>query len=187
MIKNSLFLILIIWLISCSKGANDVYFNKENGQHQEAYFTILGYGYPNIARHELMDGISEKWKIKHLAVVDCEVTKELMDSIDLENKKTYAAIEKKYGKDWKKRYEKDLDDFAMKKVDIMDVLITNKPFRDQLKKCNIEIDVVDKDVKQLSNSEIYEVIVYGYDKNNNKTDCCTLHVDTKNRQVNLIK
>ncbi|WP_106917584.1 hypothetical protein [Chryseobacterium aurantiacum] len=56
-----------------------------------------------------------------------------------------------------KRDEKDLDDFAMKRVDIMDVLITNKPFRDQLKKCNIEIDGVDKDVKQLSNSEIRNI------------------------------
>ncbi|MEG0925261.1 hypothetical protein [Chryseobacterium sp.] len=69
----------------------------------------------------------------------------------------------------------------------MDVLITNKPFRDQLKKCNIEIDGVDKDVKQLSNSEIYEVVVYSYDKNNKRIDCCTLHADLKNRTVDLIK
>lgn len=69
----------------------------------------------------------------------------------------------------------------------MDVLIANKPFREQLKKCIIEIGRVDKEVKQLSNSDRYEVAVYGYDKDDNRLNCCTLHVNTKNRTVNLIK
>lgn len=75
----------------------------------------------------------------------------------------------------------------MKKSDIMDVLITNKPFREQFKKCDIEIDGVDKEVKQINNSDMYEVAVYGYDKDDHRINCGTLHVNTKNRTVNLIK
>jgi hypothetical protein len=185
--KSFLFAWLATGIVSCGKGSGIPSFKEEKIQSKDAYFKVLGYGYPNTGRQELMEGISEKWKIKHLDVAGCAVTQELMDSIDIENKKTYAAIEKKYGKDWKIRYEKDLDDYAMKRVDIMDVLITNRLFREQIKKCNIEVDGVDKEVKQLNNSEVYEVKVYGYDENNRKNDCCTLHVDTKNRKVNLIK
>jgi len=42
-----------------------------------------------------MEIISEKWKIRNIEAAGCEVTKELMDNADAENKKTYAAIEKK--------------------------------------------------------------------------------------------
>ncbi|AZA83894.1 hypothetical protein C1637_13310 [Chryseobacterium lactis] len=160
---------------------------KENNKFQDtSYYTILYYGYPNTSRLELMEMISEKWKIKHIEAAGCDVEEKEMIKIDRQNKKTYAAIEKKYGKDWKVKYEDDLQNVAMKKVDIMDVLITNKTFRTQLEKCNIEIDGVDKDVKPLNNST-YEVKVYGFTQDNKKIDCCTVNVDLINRTVNIIK
>ncbi|REC50085.1 hypothetical protein DRF67_00630 [Chryseobacterium pennipullorum] len=134
-----------------------------------------------------MEMISEKWNIKHKEITGCIVDERLMRTTDRRNKKTFAAIEKKYGADWRIRYEEDILDAAVKQVDIMDVLITNTPFRDQLKKCNIEIDGVEKEVRLLSNSDLYEVFVHAYDQNYRKTGCCTLHVDTKNRKVNIIK
>lgn len=188
MIKSFIFLILMIGLVSCTtKNKSSVaYLQDVKASQDSSYYTILHYGYPNTSRLQLMEMISEKWKIKHKEAGGCDIDSQSMSTIDHKNKKTYAAIEKKYGKDWKIRYEKDLEDAAMKQVDVMDVLINNKPFRDQLKKCNIQIDGVDKDIKKPGNSEIYEVVVYSND-GNKRTDCCTLHVDTGKRTVNLIK
>ncbi|WP_347219858.1 hypothetical protein [Chryseobacterium sp.] len=186
MIKNLLLGILMITATSCDKGGKGTS-EKGQKQSQETYYTILSYGFPNMERRRLMEGVSEKWKIKNIDVAGCEVTQELMDSVVVENKKTYAALEKRYGKDWEIRYEKDMEAFVMKQVDIMDILIVNKPFREKLKSCNIEIDGVNKDVRQIRNSEVYEVTVYDMDKNYKKIICCTMQIDTKNRTVNLIK
>ncbi|WP_284461116.1 hypothetical protein [Chryseobacterium sp.] len=176
---------LIIALVSC-KVKNTNAFLKENTTAQDSsYYTIVSYGFPNSERLALMEMISEKWKIKYIEAAGCEVTEELIDNADVENKKTYAVIEKKYGKDWREKYEKDLEDAAMKQADIMDILITNKTFRVQLKKCNIEIDGIYKDVKQLKGSAIYETTIYGYDEENKRINCCTVWVDTKERTIKI--
>lgn len=186
MIRKFLFGALMLMVVSCNQGRGNAS-GKEKDKTEDVYYTILGYGLPNMERRRLMDGISEKWKIRNVDVAGCEVTQELMDSVAVENKKTYAALEKKYGKDWEARYEKDLEAFAMKQVDIMDILIVNKPFREKLKSCNIDIDGVNKDVEQIKNSEVYEVTVYDIDKDYKKRTCCTMQVDTKNRTVKLIQ
>lgn len=185
--KNLLLGILVIITASCEKGSHNMLAKEEQNQSKDEYYTILGYGMPDMERQRLVEGISEKWKIKNIDVAGCEVTQELTDSVAAENKKTYAALEKRYGKDWKVRYEKDIEAFIMKQADIMDILIVNKPFREKLKSCNIEIDGVIKEVKQLTNSEVYDVTVYDFDKNYKKIICCTVQVNTKDRTVNLIK
>lgn len=101
-------------------------------------------------------------------------------------KKTYAAIEKRYGEGWKIKYDKDIEGFAMKKIDVMDVLITNKLFRDELKKHNIAIDDVDKDVKELED-EVYDVVVYNEKLKAENKECFTVSVNIKDRTVNLIR
>ncbi|WP_353145983.1 hypothetical protein [Chryseobacterium sp.] len=185
MTRRILFLMLMISMVSCT--TKNVLTGENSISDDTSYFTILHYGYPNIERLMLEEVISEKWNIKHKAAAGCVIDGRLKRKIDKKNKKTYAAIEKRYGKDWKLRYEKDLEDAAMKQVDIMDILITNKPFRAELEKHNIEIDGVDKEVLQLNDPDTYEVEVYGFNSSNERVNCCTLHVNTKNKTVYLIK
>lgn len=151
------------------------------------YYSILGYGLPDMDRQILSYGISEKWKIVQLDVAGCDVTQELMDSIAVENGRTYAALEKKYGKDWEARYEKDLQDFALKRAEVIDVLMTNPIFRKKLRQCNMAIDRVNKDIIQLDMPGLYKATVYSYDKDFNRTDCCKVEVDLNKRTVNLIQ
>ncbi|WP_150114804.1 FEKKY domain-containing protein [Chryseobacterium sp. IHB B 17019] len=150
------------------------------------YYWIYTYGLPDMDRIEAAEGISEKWKIKYHAVGGCLVDDKLIKTVEARNRKTYAAIEKRYEKGWKEKYNKDSEDFMMKKVDVMDVLITNKLFRNELKKYYIEIDDVDKDVKEV-NDNLYKVVVYNKKLNAENKECFTVDVNTKNRTVNLIK
>ncbi|WP_326983780.1 hypothetical protein VUJ46_04360 [Chryseobacterium sp. MYb264] len=174
--KKLSFLFLLILMFSC----------KEEGSYRGGYYWIYTYGYPRMDFHEAADGISDKWKIKYHSVSGCMIDKKVMDSVDAENKKTYAAIERRYGKDWRQKYDKDIDDFMMKKVDVMDVLITNKLFRDELKKYYIEIYDVDKDVKELGDN-LYKVVVYNQKLKAENKECFSVNVNTKDRTVNLIK
>ncbi|WP_131701461.1 hypothetical protein [Chryseobacterium sp. FH2] len=158
----------------------------KKGSYRGGYYWIYSYGYPRMDFYEAAEGISEKWKIKYHSVSGCLIDQKLMDSVESENKKTYAEIEKKYGKDWRKKYNKDIDGFMMKKVDVMDVLITNELFRNELKKYYIEIYDVDKNVKELSD-DLYEVVVYNEKLKAKNKECFTVSVNTKDRTVNLIR
>ncbi|GAA4166469.1 hypothetical protein GCM10022217_40320 [Chryseobacterium ginsenosidimutans] len=176
MLKILSFLLALMLTFSCEK--------KEGTMiHEDGYYWFLSYGYPNFQRIKLEDGISEKWKIKTIRVAGCVITEELMDSVRIENKKTNVALQKKYGKNWEKDYEKDIEDFTMKQVDIMDILITNKMFRKKLASYNIEIDDVEKDAKELDRHDFYKVNIY----KDYSTIAFTVNVDIKNRTVNLIK
>lgn len=159
---------------------------EEEGTYSGGYYWIYGYGLKDMQGEEATQGISEKWKIKHVAVGGCMIDSELEKKVSAKNKATYALLEKRYGKDWRVRYEKDINEFILNKVDIMDVLITNKLFRNKLKDYNIEIDGVDKEVKELNDHGLYEVVVFNNNLKYENKECFRIQVDIKNRKVNLI-
>lgn len=178
--KVSGFLLIIMTvLFSCKK--------EDQGSHYGEYYWIYTYGYPRMEFFEAAEGISEKWKIKYHAVSGCMITNEEERAVNTINKRTYAAIERKYGKGWRSAYDKDMQDFAMKNVDVMDVLIRNKLFRDELKKHYIEAYNVDKEVFELNNEGEFKVIVYNNELKYENKECFRLAVNTKNRTVNLIQ
>ncbi|WP_415327492.1 hypothetical protein [Chryseobacterium sp. MMS23-Vi53] len=176
MLKRLFFLFLLMLIFSCK---------KEEGTYVGGYYWIYGYGLKNMEGEEATEGISEKWKIKYADVGGCTIGYDIQKKADALNKKTYAAIAKRYGKDWEKKYDKDLENFMMKKVDVMDVLTTNKLFRDELKKYYIEIDDVDKNVKELNN-DLYKVVVYNQKLKAENKECFAVKANTKDRTVNLI-
>ncbi|WP_151457979.1 FEKKY domain-containing protein [Chryseobacterium indologenes] len=185
MIREILLLVLMLSMISCTTTKELTEENNIPGDG--SYFTILYYGYPNTERLILAESISEKWKIKYEEAAGCAIDGKTERKIEDKNRKTYAKIEKKYGEDWKIKYEKDIIDAGIAQADIMDILITNKTFRAEIEKHHIEIDGVDKEVWPLKESGAYQVKIYGSDEKNEEINCCTFHVNTKNKTVYLIK
>ncbi|GAA5101288.1 hypothetical protein GCM10023210_40750 [Chryseobacterium ginsengisoli] len=135
---------------------------------------------------EATEGISEKWKIKYADVGGCVVSSDVEKKVDSLNKKTFDAIARRYGKNWEEEYEKDIEDFMMKKANVMDILITNKLFREELKKYFIEIDDAEENVKELNN-DLYKVVVYNQKLKAENKECFSVTVNTKDKRVNLIK
>ncbi|MGL6125494.1 hypothetical protein [Chryseobacterium artocarpi] len=172
------FLSIIILLFSC---------NKEDDGLNNGYFWLYGVGLKNMYGEEAINGVSEKWKIKWIDAGGCTIDYETFKKIINTNKKTRAAIESKYGKDWDVKYNKDLEDFRVKRVDVMDILIVNKLFRNKLRDHNIPIDDVDKEVKELNDKGQYEVAVINPKLKYENNICFRVNVDTKDRTVKLIK
>ncbi|WP_449386648.1 FEKKY domain-containing protein [Chryseobacterium antibioticum] len=176
-VSGFLFVIMIL-LFSCK---------EDEGSYHGGYYWVYGAGLKDMDRGEAVEGISEKWKIKSIDAGGCTIDGDITNKIKAANKKTFAAIEKEYGKHWMAAYDKDLHDFAMKKIDVMDVLITNKLFREELKKHYIEVYNVDKKVFELNNEGEFKVIVYNNELKYENKECFRLAVNTKNRTVNLIQ
>ena len=177
MLKKLSFLFLLMLIFSCK---------KEEETYVGGYYWIYTYGLSSNDDVGAVEGLSEKWKIKYHSVSGCMVDAKTIKEVEAKNKITYAVIEREYGKGWQERYYKDLEGFMMKKVDVMDVLITNELFRDQLKNYYIEIDDVDKVVKELD-EDLYRVVVYNQKLKAENKECFSVNVNIKNRTVNLIK
>jgi hypothetical protein len=69
----------------------------------------------------------------------------------------------------------------------MDVLITNQFFRNELKKYNIEIYNLDKEVLALNDKDDFQVVVYRNELQYENKECFKVAVNIKNKTVNLIK
>ncbi|MDW9378950.1 hypothetical protein [Chryseobacterium sp. JV558] len=178
MTKFFSFLLIIAVISSCK---------KEDDGLRNGYFWLYGSGLKDMYGEEAANGISEKWKIKTVDAGGCVIDGELEKKINRANKRTLAAITKKYGKGWEAKYHKDIQDFAMRRADVMDVLIVNKLFRNKLRDCNIPIDDVNKQVKELNDQGEYEVAVINSNLKYENKECFKVAVNTKYRTVNLIK
>ncbi|MEJ5104158.1 FEKKY domain-containing protein [Chryseobacterium sp. MYb328] len=172
------FLLIIIMLSSCK---------KEDGSLHNGYFWIYGSGLIDMYGQEATNAISEKWKIKQVHVGGCVIDNETEKKIRVANKKTLAAIAKKYGKGWEAQYDKDIEDYAVKRDNVTDVLLVNKRFQNKLSNYNVSFDDVNNEITVLNDPEQYEVTVVNPRLKYENKICFRVKVNTQNRTVNLIK
>ena len=172
------FLLIIIMLSSCK---------KEDDRLRNGYFWLYGAGLKDMYGEEATKAISEKWKIKWVDAGGCTTGYETLKEIADANKKTLAAITRKYGKDWEARYDKDIEEYAMKRADVMDVLIVNKLFRNKLRDYNVSFDDVNNEITALKDPGKYEVTVLNPELKYENKICFRVNVDTQSRTVDLIK
>lgn len=85
------------------------------------------------------------------------------------------------------RYDKDVEDSRMKRVDVMNVLIVNKLIKSKLRDHNIPIDDVNKEISELSDHGYYEVAVINPKLKYENKICFRVNVKPQNRSVKLTK
>src|SRR5688572_30391424 len=115
-IISFLSLITIVFLCCDSKSQTG------NNNKKLVPYTILVYGLPNFERQNAEGVIARKYGIRFYGVAGCVITQEFEDSVEKENKPVYAAIEKKYGKDFWKRFEKEVDKEFVKEQEVKELL-----------------------------------------------------------------
>ena len=169
-------LTIFFFVISCQK--------NEKKTMNDGYYRFLTFGMPDFNEYIIKKKVDEKWNIKYISVAGCVVTEKLLDSIKIENQKTNSALEKKFGKDWKKLYEKDVQNIVTLEVDIMDILITDNAFKEKLRKCNIRIDDITKVVTPMKNSSIYKVDIL--EPQIKRKICFAIEVNIKTRTIKLM-
>ena len=72
-------------------------------------FRLLTYGLPNFEREDAKKVIAHKWSIDFYGVAGCVVDQELIDSVARENKIQDDRITASYGKQWKDKFEREVD------------------------------------------------------------------------------
>jgi hypothetical protein len=78
-------------------------------QSTKPILRLLTYGLPNFEKQNSKNVVSKKWGIEFYPVAGCIVTDELEDSVKEENGKVEPLIAKKYGKNWRDKFYKEVD------------------------------------------------------------------------------
>jgi hypothetical protein len=81
---------------------NDEVNHPKTNLAEDGSIRILTYGLLNMNWLHVANEVGERYAISYYPVASCIVSKELMDSVAIENKKAYKIIEKRLGKDWQK-------------------------------------------------------------------------------------
>jgi hypothetical protein len=72
-------------------------------------FRLLTYGLPDWDRENASTIVQNKWGIEYHAVAGCMVNQGLEDSVKKENDKVEKLIETKYGKNWWKKFDTEIE------------------------------------------------------------------------------
>lgn len=161
------------------------------GQNKSAKrtFRVLVYGLPDFERQNAQNVIAEKWGIEFYPVAGCTVSQELQDSVEQENKKVDPLIERKYGKDWYKRYDKEVNaEFEIeKKVSAqIDKLNYIRKKQTEMEKEGNGLHYI---MSPVSNSTKYNVSIEGWGKWKGEDEWLTYYklvVDYKTKTVKLL-
>jgi hypothetical protein len=152
-------------------------------------FRLLTYGLPNFEKQNSENVVAQKWRIEFYAVAGCVVTQELEDSVDKHNKTIEPLIEKKYGKNWRDKFYKEVDaEFETEKkvTALIDQLDYIKKRQADMEKEGNGLQYI---MTPVANSTKYNVLVQGWGKWKGEDEWMTYYgllVDYKTRSVKLL-
>lgn len=130
--------------------------------------TILVYGLPNFERENAENVIAQKWGIVYYAIAGCVVSEEMVDDAEEHNKKVYTRLERKFGKGWEIKFEKEVDEefrkeqLVLKTVEHIDYIVKKNTA------LGLEGNWLHYCLEPDKNPEEYTVSVEGWDKINNE-------------------
>jgi|WetSurMetagenome_2_1015567.scaffolds.fasta_scaffold01666_3 hypothetical protein len=153
-------LILINLLLILSYCTNNAPSHITTGDTK--FIKVLSYGYPTVDYYQ-RNKVAKKYGYSIIPVAGCEVSQMLIDSVKILNEIAYNEIEKINGKDWREKYEIDVENEFK-----LDTLIINEVEKlDFIMKKNNELSQSNNGlhfhVDSILENEIYRVNVSGYD------------------------
>lgn len=181
-----IFLFLLFLFSTLFSNGQPVGNSKTN---KEKPIRLLTYGLPNFKMQNAENVISAKWGIQIIGVAGCDVSEAIEDSIQKENLKAEELISKKYGKDWRTKFNSEIEDeFKLEEIAIS--LVAKKSYV-EAKRVELIKDGngLDYSLSIIDKKTIFNVSVCGWGKVDGKSEWVIYYkflVDYKKKKVKLI-
>jgi len=183
---SNLLIILSILVQSCNEQEKKVDSFKTDND-----YTLLTYGLPNMERQNSRNVIAEKWEIKFKSVAGCMVSEELVDSVKTINDRVDKNLEKKYGKYWNEKFEKEIDEEYEREKQITAILDKVDFIRKRDEQMGKEGNGLDYYMTPIKNSPTdYDVSVEGWSTIKNKdmwVSYYRMRVNCKTKKYKLLE
>jgi hypothetical protein len=177
-------IILLILLTACQQEST----NKKQLDKGEKLRLLTYGGPPDLeCRVNAKNVVADQWGLEFVSAAGCEVTDELVDSVDRHNKKVEALIEAKFGKSWQDTFDKEVNEERRKQKVIYDLLDNEKIILDKQKALEKEGNGLHYLFKKRNNGT-YIVRVSGWGKIKGKDTYVSYFryvVDIEKKQVKL--
>ncbi|MCD2424925.1 hypothetical protein LQ567_19230 [Niabella pedocola] len=152
-------------------------------------YRLLVYGLPNFSRQNAEDVIAHKWGIEFYPVGDCTTPQEIADSAEKHNTAVKALIAKKYGRQWNKRFDEEVNAEFARQRQIIEWIES----LDYVKKKKAEMEANEEIffnlLTPIPHTYKYDVQIRGWEKHNDDDVFYRFYrfeVDYKNRRVKLV-
>jgi hypothetical protein len=148
-------------------------------------FRLLTYGEPS-SKKETYEFVGQRWGIEFYPVAGCVVTQELIDSVKYHNQEIESLIIKKYGVDWKSKFDNEINaefenqNTVIALVEETDFIKNNKAL------LQLENDQIIYRLTPILNTSKYHVIIPGWISIQGKKEWVTFYkllVDYKTKSV----
>lgn len=174
-------LFLLVFLTGCHSPSQPVNSNKK--------LRLLTYGGPPDLECSVnaTNVVADQWGLEFVSAAGCEVTEELVDSVDRHNKKVEALIEAKFGKSWQLTFDKEVNEERKKQKVVYDLIDNEKRILDKQKALEKEGNGLHYQFKK-RNNDTYFVRVSGWGKIKGKDTYVSYFryvVDIEKKQVKL--
>ena len=185
---NRFVIIIILFsiVLSCRQQNKPKDFEKSIGEPKIIFHL---YGPPqDLEKVEARRVIGNKWDIKFIGVAGCEGSKEFFDGVDKHNDSMDVLANKKYGRDWQKNFNEEIE-IKLKKERRASSLL------DKEKRIRIKQSQLDKEGNGLHyffdviDSTKYNVNIAGWGKINDTSKYVIYFrylVDIKEKKVKLL-
>lgn len=178
---NRLFVVGLVLIISACK----------NERHEKASITainkkdslqrVLTYGISQLSGGAAEVFVAKQYGFCYYPVTGCVLTKELLDSIDKENKKVYQTLAEEYGTNWKQQYTQKVDSLSGLLKQVKEI-ISNEPLVQQIS--NQHSGGLYYHIIPADTANIFDVQAFSADTSNLSY---TFKVNIQTRQVDRIR
>jgi len=184
----SIHLIALIMLFSKCQNPNLQKTTIIKKNPDSTYVFLIYGGLPDIPYESAKNVIASKWNIMYKSVAQCMVPIEIKDSADKFNDLTTKRLSFRYGKNWEKRFDKEIKEEKHKQKIARALLDSTKQIIEKRNEMEKDGNGLDYDFYPTTNYS-YEVDVSGWGRIND-SDVLVIYykysVDIKKKETHLL-
>ncbi|GAA4334822.1 hypothetical protein GCM10023149_42380 [Mucilaginibacter gynuensis] len=183
--RISYFLVMSLIVLSLSACEN---IGKKPKSGRDTSLTILTYGLPGPRDLRNAEEITaNRWGISYKSVAGCIVSQSLRDSVKEHNSDVYERIEKKFGKNWRSKFETNVNSeliIVNRITTFLNKENTNIKKRLELEK---ESNGLHYTIRPMKNDTIYEALATGWGEINGKSEYVMYYKYAVNIKTSSVK
>lgn len=182
MLLKVLPVLIVIVIVSCK--SNTTITVKSN--IADTSLKILTYGLPDKESTRAMNTVAKKYGFHYYPVAGCFITESLLDSVNRENKKAYEILDKRFGSNWRFKFDEEVDTME-RKQDYVEELVKKQDYIIAKQK-ELENDGNDLDYKiePTDKQNVFTVKAYGWGICNSEPELVVYYIITVDLSQKLI-
>lgn len=151
---------ITIWItLSCKPTTNDTAFRPDTCEP----IKILVYGLSAPIHSQVASIVAKEYGFSYYTVAGCIVTQELLDSVEVENKKSYEILGKRFGDNWREAFDEKVENMIAKYKRVSELVYSKSYVKELEQRLTNQNKYLEIDIQPVSNSTSFKVNLFEWE------------------------